>query len=55
MNKLLESYINGNISYVRQQLINAPYSLSEMLDQYITEYNPDINAIQLFIRRLSTD
>ena len=49
----IESYVNGNISFVREHLVNATYSLSEFLDQYVAECDPSVEDVQLFIRRLS--
>jgi hypothetical protein len=54
MNELLESYVNGNISHVQQRLINEPYSFSEFFNAYIELYNPSIEDIKLFVRRLVT-
>ena len=54
MNELLESYVNGNISHVRERLVNEPYGFTEFFDAYIEMYNPSINDIKLFVRRLVT-
>ena len=54
MNELLESYINGNISHVINRLQNEPYGFTEFFDAYIELYNPSIDDIKLFVRRLVT-
>ena len=54
MNELLESYINGNISHVRERLINEPYGFTEFFDAYVDNYDPSIEDIKLFVRRLVT-
>ncbi len=53
MNEMIESYVNGNISYVRECLHNsASISLSEFLEIYIQEMNPSTDEIVRFINRM---
>jgi len=52
MNELLESYVNGNISYVKQQLIDNDYLFSELYDLYIAQYDPNQYQLDLFVSRL---
>ncbi len=52
MTELLESYMNGNIAWVRKRMINRGHTLSEVLEAYIDTYNPDTPDILLFVKRL---
>lgn len=53
MDELLENYINGNISHVKQRLTNEPYSFSEFFDHFIDQHQPSTDDIKLFVRRLT--
>lgn len=53
MDDLLESYVNGNISYVKEQLINEPYSLSDLYNAYIDACDPTPTELMLFVLRLA--
>ena len=50
--ELLESYLNGNISYVREQMKREGIYLCDMIELYVEMYDPDGNEIVLMIRRL---
>lgn len=52
---MITSYINGNISTVKQDLENSPYSLGELLEYYVLEYKPSMEAVILFVKRLGSD
>jgi len=48
----LESYINGNVSHVQAWLMNAPISLGEFLELYVYTYNPSVEEIVRFVKRM---
>lgn len=48
----LESYINGNISHVRAWFVNATISLGEFLEIYANTYNPSVEEIVRFVKRM---
>lgn len=48
----LESYINGNISYVRSWLHESGMPLWELLQLYIDDYSPSDNEIVRFVKSL---
>ena len=50
--ELLESYLNGNIGYVREQMTKEGIHLGNMVDFYILMYNPDRYEVVLMVRRL---
>lgn len=52
MEDLLESYINGNHSWVKEQLAEREILLSELLEDYINQVDPDHDDILLFVKRL---
>ena len=52
IDEALESYINGNITHVRNWLQNATISLGELLEFYIYDYKPSTREIVLFVKRL---
>ena len=52
MDALLESYVNGNIDYVKDQIKEFELSLGELLELYIHNYDPHTNDIILFVKRL---
>jgi len=52
MYELLESYINGNISYVNKRLDTAEFTRVEFFDFYEELHKPDIHDIKLFIARI---
>ena len=55
MQDLINSYLNGNISYVREQLRNScSFSMGELLDYFVnhTGYYPTTDEIVLFVKRL---
>jgi len=51
-NQALESFINGNLSIVREWLKNATISLGEFLEIYIHEYSPSDEEIVFFVKSL---
>jgi len=53
MEKLLESYINGNIAYVCNTLSNEG-GFSELYSLYVELYNPSAEGLQLFVNRLGS-
>lgn len=52
LDELIESYINGNKSYVRQQLAENDILLSELLEHYIIIAQPDVEGVVRFVRSL---
>lgn len=53
LREALESYVNGNIGYVKSWLEDSGYTLGQFLEYYIEEYDPDKRDIVLFVKRLS--
>ena len=53
LNELLDSYINGNIGLVRTELNTNQYNFADFFLLYLTEYKPDTEQQELFIRRLA--
>jgi len=53
MNELLESYLNGNLTYARQQLKNADFTLAAFFAYYLDQCDPDKDDMKLFIYRLT--
>ena len=55
MQETIESYLNGNISYVRNLLQNsASFSLGELLEYFVNHsgYCPTTDEIVMFVKRL---
>lgn len=52
--ELVERYINGNQSYVRQQLAENNILLSELLEHYIIIAQPEVEDVVRFVRSLET-
>jgi len=52
--ELIESYINGNGSYVREQLAEQGILLSELLEHYIIIAQPEFEDVVRFVRSLET-
>lgn len=50
--ELVERYINGNQSYVRQQLAENDILLSELLEHYIIIAQPEVEDVVRFVRSL---
>lgn len=48
----LESYINGNISHVRAWLMNATISMGELLEIYVDHYDPSMDEVVRFVKRM---
>ena len=53
MDDLLESYVNGNISYVKGRLIDVPFSFSDLFTAYVDYYSPTLQELKLFVLRLT--
>lgn len=55
----LESYVNGNISFVKEWLADANtawgLTFGEFLESYVNGYNPSVEQILLFVKRLAPD
>ena len=54
MNELIESYLNGNISWVKDQLKINNISISEFLEFYNNSCGCGINEAILIVRRLES-
>ena len=57
MQELLESYLNGNISYVRNYLKeSATFSLGEFFDFFVNDsgYCPSTDEMVMFVKRLES-
>ena len=54
MNKLdiVESYINGNISWVKNQLQQGHIDVYDFVEIFIDEFDAPPNEILLFIKRI---
>lgn len=54
MQELIESYLNGNISFVRNRLQNSSYTLGELLEYFVyhSGYCPSTDEIVMFVKRL---
>lgn len=52
LEELVERYINGNQSYVRQQLAENDILLSELLEHYIIIAQPEVEDVVRFVRSL---
>jgi len=53
MHELLESYVNGNINHVKEQLKTARFTFAEFYTAYKETYLPDGESKRLFLDRLS--
>ena len=53
IDKKLESYINGNITFVKSWLASSDVTVGEFLELYIESFKPDTEDIVLFVKRLS--
>lgn len=49
---LLDSYINGNLSQVREEIKENNYNLGDIMEYYVEDYNADINDCILLAKRL---
>lgn len=55
LEELVERYINGNQSYVRQQLAENDILLSELLEHYIIIAQPEVEDVVRFVRSLEME
>ena len=59
MRELLESYLSGNISYVKEELARSDcgyvqtYNFTELFSYYIDNYSPSTDDLKLFVSRLN--
>jgi hypothetical protein len=54
MQEIIESYLNGNISFVRYYLQNSDHSMGELLEYFVNDsgYSPTMQEIVMFVKRL---
>ena len=53
LNELLNNYLAGNHEDVRLALKTTPNTVSQLLELYMEEHNPDSYSVFLFVRRLT--
>jgi len=53
MHELLESYLNGNLTYVKQELEDADFTLAAFFAYYIDQCDPGKDDMKMFIYRLT--
>jgi len=53
VNEVMNSYMTGNFSHVKQQIDDREITLFELFEYYVDYHNPSQHNLKLFIRRLS--